>query len=178
MPWSAACLQWKKEQDDAAVIRKLESDAAERARLREETAKRRAEKQREAERQEAEALRSEQAAGYTSLSFEDFALDAPGMQGARVAVQGIYVENGQRLIRDPYAVALWLESGESVRGAVIPLLIDTASRDARAAFLRCDGLRHPIGCAMVVRGRVERLTLSNALGARRNEIGIAVDSIR
>ena len=175
--WTSDCIEWK-HQRDADLDEKNKADEAARAVYWRNQREQQAKNEQDAARQEAEAIMKDKAEGYRFMTFEEFVLDAPRMKGAKVAVRGLYVDKGERLIRDPLSAARWISAGETVRGVNIPLLTEDASRDARASFLRCAGANNPLGCGMTVRGHVKLLTLTNRLGTQWREIGIGVESIR
>lgn len=174
--WTFDCLEWKRRRDAAAEQKRLEREAAyseQRERLAEQ-------EQQEQERREREfiaAQKEDERQGYRTLTFEDFALDARSMIGAKVAVHGLYTSKGDRLVRDPISAAFWIERGQDNGAALIPLAIHTATRDSRALILRCQ--ESLVGwCPLVVRGRVQALTMRNSLGATSRQVGLAVDSVR
>lgn len=174
--WTPECLTWKERKDAAdAAAQRAEEQARkdEWARIKAE----RAREERAAEQREAAAVAQDEREGFHHLSFEEFALDAPDMKpGTKVAVSGLYLSEGQRLLRDPMSAARWVELGEGGEGVVIPLATKGATRAARATLLHCSGA--PLGCPVVVRGKVEVLMMRNRLGASWAEIGIAVEDIR
>ncbi len=175
--WTPDCMEWKR-QRDADLAAKSKADEEARATYWKNQREQQAQKEQESVRQEAEAIKKDKTEGYKFITFEDFALDAPTMIGAKVSVRGLYVDKGERLIRDPVSAARWVSTGESVKGVNIPLRTESASRDARANFLRCANANTPLGCGMVIRGRVEMLTLRNRLGNQWREVGISVEGIR
>jgi hypothetical protein len=175
--WTADCLAWK-HQRDAELDAKNKAAEAERAAYWAAQREQQATQQKETERQEVEAVKRDEREGYRPITFEDFALDASEIKGAKVSIRGLYVDKGERLFRDPRSVILWIQYGESGKGVSMPLLTENASREARATFLRCANANIPVGCGIVIRGRVESLTLRNRLGVERQELGIAVETVR
>lgn len=167
---SKECREWKRQKDEEVAN---------------EEARRRAEYERRLEQQEQErkaamereriAAQEDERHGYRNISFEDFALDARSMIGAKIVLHGIYVAKGDRMARDSVAALRWI-GGMEEKGVIVPLLTDRASRSARAAFLHCADI--PQGCPMIVRGRIEVLTLRNSFGVERREPGLVVDSTR
>lgn len=129
-------------------------------------------------RLEEQAIRADEVEGYKYISFEDFALDAKKMQGSKISIRGIYVEQGARLLRDGMAVARWSALADENPSANIPLFSDNAARDARKMLMQCDSTSRPAGCEMVIRGRIKSLALQNKLGAKWDAMGIVVDSVR
>ena len=174
------CLAWKRQRDaveearrqsDAAAARKAAQDA-QRAILIEQQEQR----EREAQQREIAAMQADERDGYKRLTFEDFALDASKMLGSKITLHGIYVDKGKRLASNQLAALMWIEGARSTQGALIPLVTENAVRDARALLLRC--AKSPIGCAIVVRGRVRTLTMRNTFGAESKELGVVVESVR
>jgi hypothetical protein len=98
------------------------------------------------------------------------------MQGAKVALYGIYVGKGQRLAYNQLAALMWTERAHETRGGLIPLVTTEATRDSRAMLLSCDASL--IGCSITVRGRVRMLTLRNAFGVEYRELGVVVERAR
>ena len=175
--WTDDCLAWK-HQRDAELDAKRRADEAENAAYWAAQKEQQAKQKKEAEKHEAEAVKRDEREGYKPITFENFALDASNMKGARVSIRGLYIDNGERLFRDPLSVILWTQNGQSGKGVSMPLLTANASREARATFLRCANANIPVGCGLVIRGRVESLTLRNRLGVEWQEIGIAVETVR
>lgn len=174
--WTPECWQWKMARDEVKrrteeAERKAEQEAAVAA-YREQQAQ----KLREEEEREKAAVLADERAGYKYLSFEDFALDAAKMQGAKVALYGVYVGKGKRLASNQLAALMWTERADNIPGALIPLVTSEATRESRAVFLRCDA--SPVGCGLVVRGRIRTVTLQNAFGVGSRELGVVVDSVR
>lgn len=177
--WAEHCRQWRKEREaEQEAKRQSEVAAREAARAAEAAAyqEQQERRQREAVERERAAVQADEREGYKHLSFEDFALDAARMQGAKVALYGIYVGKGQRLASNQFAALMWIERGQSTKGALMPLVTTDATRDSRAMLLRCDA--SPVGCMVVVRGRVRMLSLRNAFGADSRELGVVVESVR
>lgn len=175
--WTDDCLEWKRRRDrDQAERDKVDNEA--RAAYWKRQREQEATNAQEAEQREAASIKKDEVEGYKYITFEDFALDAAKMKGVKVSVRGLYIDSGERLLRDPLSALRWVSNGEAVRGANIPLLTERASRDARATFLRCANAATPLSCGMVVRGHVETLVLRSRLGIERVEVGIAVESIR
>lgn len=173
--WTDDCLAWQQRKD-------AENEAARRAkdRAREEQATtlraQQAQEQQAAMQRERAAIAEDARNGYRQMSFEEFALDAPGLKsGARVVMRGLYMSEGRRLVRDQLSAARWYQAREGGEGVVIPLDTEGATRAARATLLHCGSV---LGCPVVVRGRVEVLLMSNRLGGRWEERGIAVEDVR
>lgn len=169
---------WEQRRAEYEAKRRSEVATQEEARAVEMAAyrERQEQKLRETQEREMAAQQADERAGYKSLTFEDFALDANKMQGAKIALSGFYVDKGQRLAANQLAALFWIERSQSPKGALIPLITSDAARDSRAMLLRC--AESPIGCAVVVRGRVRMLTLRNAFGAESRELGMVVESVR
>ena len=175
--WTEDCMAWDR-QRNAELDAKNKADEAVRAANWKIQSEQQAKQMQEKAQQEAEAIGKDERDGYKYISFEDFALDGFKLKGARVSIRGLYVDQGGRLIRDQFSVARWVQTSEESKGVNIPLMTEDASRDARAAFLRCANANMPLGCGMVIRGRVKLLTLQNRLGVKWQEVGIAVETIR
>lgn len=135
-----------------------------------------ARKKRGKEEREISAVQADERDGYKHLSFDDFALGAERMKGAKIALYGVYVGKGERLARNQLAALMWTERAHGPKGALIPLVTTSAARDSRAVLLRCDA--SPIGCTIVVRGRVRVVTMRNAFGTSSQELGVVVESVR
>ncbi|WP_066270018.1 hypothetical protein [Hydrogenophaga palleronii] len=177
--WTTDCLDWAKARDDSeAAKRRSDAQALAAARETELMARRELERQRlrEEEVREKAAVQEDERAGYKHLSFEDFALDAAKMQGTKVAVYGVYVGKGKRLASSQLAALMWTERAHSIPSALIPLVTTEATRDSRSMLLHCDA--SPMGCGVVVRGRIRMLTLQNAFGAVSRDLGVVVESVR
>ncbi|MBW0170966.1 MAG: hypothetical protein KXJ61_12135 [Hydrogenophaga sp.] len=177
--WAQHCRQWMNAREaEQEAKRQSEVAAREAARAAEAAAyqEQQERRQREAAGRERAAVQADEREGYKHLSFEDFALDAARMQGAKVALYGIYVGKGQRLASNQFAALMWIERGQSTKGALMPLVTTDATRDSRAMLLRCDA--SPVGCVVVVRGRVRMLSMRNAFGADSRELGVVVESVR
>lgn len=178
--WTKDCLEWEQQRAAAAALAAAEKrEADQSARLARQQAL--AEQQMRArelrEREDVEAMKEDERQGYKTLTFEDFALDAESMAGARVAVHGLYVARGERLARDPISAIRWIEGGYESHATLLPLLTSSARRDSRASLLKCQ--ESPVGwCPVVVKGRVKTLTLRNRLGVVSRQIGIEVESVR
>jgi len=177
--WTAECSGWRDERAAKEKERRQAEAAAREAELearwaiqREEEAR----KKREAEEREMAAVQADERDGYKHLSFDDFALDAESMKGAKIALYGVYVGKGERLARNQLAALMWTERAHGPKGELIPLVTSGAVRDSRAVLLRCDA--SPIGCAIVVRGRVRVVTMRNAFGTSSQELGVVVESVR
>lgn len=174
--WTKECWEWKQARDEAAAAKRRAEDARRREADAAAYLEEQQRKQREAQEREMAAVQADERAGYKYLSFEDFALDAAKMQGAKVALYGIYVGEGKRLASNQLAALMWIERARSTKGALIPLYTEDAAREARATLLRCDA--SPVGCTIVVKGRVRMLTLRNAFGSSSQELGVVVESVR
>lgn len=178
--WTPECWQWqlarietKRRSDEAA--RKAAQEAEAIAYI-EQQQQQQQQKLREAEEREKAAVQADERAGYKYLSFQDFALDGAKMQGAKVALYGVYVGKGKRLASNQLAALMWTERSHIIPTALIPLVTTEATRESRATLLDCDS--SPLGCGIVVRGRVRMLTLQNAFGASSRELGVVVESVR
>jgi hypothetical protein len=95
--------------------------------------------------------------GYTSISFEDFALDTKDLikTGKKIALLGYYRKTGnfEELFVSPMAA---IQSDAMPASTRIPLLAEDAPRDLRAYYLKCSN--NPgtasLGCWTRVRGYV------------------------
>lgn len=99
--------------------------------------------------------------GYSSISFEDFALDYKSMirDGKKVAVEGFYHKTGN--IDQLYAGQFeTLPDVSPPTSHIIPLLVEDAPRDTRAYLLRCAEQSPSVGCWTRVRGTVTMCSLT------------------
>lgn len=174
--WTIDCLEWKRQRDAAAEEERLRDEAT-RSEQRRLLAEQRRLEQARREHEHIAAKREDERLGYKTLTFEDFALDASSMIGAKVAIHGFYTPKGDRLARDPISAAFWIEGSRDNSATLIPLATHAATRDSRALLLRCQ--ESLIGwCPLVVRGRIQSLTMRNRLGATSRQIGLVVESVR
>jgi hypothetical protein len=99
--------------------------------------------------------------GYSTISFEDFALDYKSMvrDEKKVAVEGYYRKTGS--IDELYASQSDSFSTVSAPAShILPLLIDDAPRDLRAYLLHCTERSPNMGCWTRVRGTVTMCSLT------------------
>lgn len=174
--WTADCLEWRRQRDAADEERRQAEETAQSA-ARDRLAAQAQQEQLRREQEFMAAVKEDERQGYKAMTFEDFALDGRSMIGLKVAIHGYYTPKGDRLVRDPISAVFWLERNQGSTAVLIPLVTHLAGRDSRALLLRCqDSL---IGwCPLVVRGRIQTLTVRNHLGAASQQIGLVVESVR
>jgi hypothetical protein len=181
--WTPECWSWKLKRDAAT-----ESEVAEKRRTDDEAQKNAREeqravykeqqeqKQRELMDREIALMQQDERNGYKTLTFQDFALDAHKLQGTKIAIRGVYVGKGERLAYDYFDAAMWVSNRQNNKKPLIPLATKSAAREARASLMKCS--ESPLGCALVVRGRIRMLTMQNAFGVVTQEVGVVVESVR
>jgi hypothetical protein len=181
--WTKDCWDWKRKRDDAAEAESVEKrridEAAKKVAREQELVlyrKQQEQKQQEAQEREIVSMRADERNGYKNLTFGDFNLDASTLQGARIAIRGVYVGKGERLAYDYFDAAMWVSNSKNNKKPLIPLDTKSATREARALLMQCSESR--LGCTVVVRGRIRQLTLQNSFGVVRQEFGVVVESVR
>lgn len=124
----------------------------------------------------AAALRDARAANYQPLSVRDFAIDAEALTraSARVEITGAYALAGN--LDQLYGAAndVMLAREGIASPPSIPLLIDHASRELRAAIFDCRS-SGAYFCMLTVRGVAEKCTITSAFGVAHETPCIAVD---
>ncbi len=173
--WTDDCVAWMKQRDAAARMRRQADETARQAAAVRLLAQQQ-EQERESRERERAAMQEDERQGYKNMSFDEFILDAKTMQGRKVVLKGIYVERGQRLVRDHLSAVRWIQYSDFGVGVLIPLQADDAPREARALLLQCG--RAVTGCPLVVRGRIKELTLRNGYGVQSRQFGLVVEGIR
>ena len=176
--WTPDCNNWRMQRDLKAAQQRQAEDAAREAQIQSERQAAWQREQQQAQKaslQKAQALIDEnQRLGYKTITFDDLALDGKALEGKKVAIYGTYVDEGPYLFRDAKTYATFRATYQAVRGSYIPLYAEQASRDARATLLRCANA--PLGCPMMIRGKVATLSMGNAMGAKWEELGIQIES--
>lgn len=181
--WTPECWSWKQNRDvvtESEVAEKRRTDGEAQRNAREEQRafykEQQEQKQREVMDREIALMQQDERNGYKALTFQDFVLDANKLQGAKIAIRGVYVGKGERLAYDHFDAAMWVSNRQNNKKPLIPLVTKSATREARASLMRCS--ESPLGCVLVVRGRIQMLTMQNAFGAVKQEVGVVVESVR
>lgn len=173
--WTTDCLTWKRNRDEKRRI----DAAAEEAERKEQRAiyiKQQEQKNRETQEREIVSMQADERNGYKNLTFEEFILDASKLQGTKIAIRGVYLSKGERLAFNFHDAAMWVSNARHNKKPLIPLFTQSASRETRLSLMKCS--ESPLGCALVVRGRVRMLTSQNAFGVVTQEFGVVVESVR
>lgn len=133
-----------------------------------------AEAQAKAEDQDAAYTKQLQDAGFKVISFDDFILDGKDLEsnGDQIAIHGYYLKQGMAML---YAslIDATMSLNDLGNPQKIPLLIDDAPRDIRAALLACDHNPYT-ACELMAAGQVISCTLTNGFGASRETMCIQV----
>ena len=181
--WTPECWSWKLKRDassESEIVEKRRTDDEAQKKAREEQRaiykEQQEQKQREVMDREIALMQQDERNGYKTFTFQDFALDAHKLQGTKIAIRGVYIGKGERLAYDYFDAAMWVSNRQNNKKPLIPLAIKSATREARASLMKCS--ESPLGCALVVRGRIRMLTMQNAFGVVTQEVGVVVESVR